>query len=92
MVTNFEVLAKKYPNEIIRAISSYDHIAINKNNHEIMLCHDDDTDCSDCIFSLKNNKSGQNCCEQTRREWLLSPAEFENLSSDTRNSNGEITW
>ena len=88
MVTQLDVITKKYPDVVIECLGNDPRIAVNKHTGEVVVCNTD-INCADCIF-LNSNTS----CEDSIRDWLNKEVKT-NLyvtKNNTRNSNGEITW
>ena len=92
MVTQLDVITKKYPDVIITCLGDDEsRIAVNKHTGEVVICNTD-INCSDCVF-FNIDTSGFSC-EDRIREWLNKEVKT-NLyvtKNNTRNSNGEITW
>lgn len=83
MVTNFDVIIKSNPNDLINVLGSAS-LAVNKSTGKIVRCRD--TRCDNCIFSVHG------CSDENKMEWLKSPAENQDDVIDSKNSQGEITW
>lgn len=93
MVTQLDVITKKYPDVVITCLGDDEsRIAVNKHTGEVVLCNSD-INCADCIFF---NMDDAFSCEDRIRDWLNKEVKT-NLyatknNNNTRNSNGEITW
>jgi len=83
MVTNFDIIIKSNPKDLINVLGSAS-LAVNKSTGKIARCRL--TPCDNCIFN------GHDCSDESKIEWLKSPAENQDDVIDIKNSQGEITW
>ena len=83
MVTNFDVIIKNDPEDLINVLGS-SALAVNKSTGKIARCKS--TPCGDCLF----NHHG--CSDEAKIEWLKASAEKQDNVTDVKNAQGEITW
>ena len=103
MVTNFDVLLKKYPDVVKECLERRYHNLKVTSDGSIKSCADG-TNCNatDCIFSSDSSyepySDGQclNGCHKRIEHWLSKPASATDIDdfddSDMRNKDGDITW
>ena len=88
MVKNIDIVVRDYPELVLQTLSHTSHIAYNIRTNEVAKCHD--TPCRYCMFSNENNSGIHGDCNDRAEEWLNT--EVKDISNDTHNKDGEITW
>lgn len=100
MVTNFDVIIKKYP-DVVKECLERRYRNLKVTSKGVIESCADGTNCNatDCIFSSGSSyepySDGQclNGCHKRIEHWLGKPASITDFDdSDMRNKDGDITW
>lgn len=88
MVKNVDIIVRDYPELVSKMLSCSNHIAYDIKANKVTKCND--TPCRDCMFSNENNSGICGDCNDRVEKWLNT--EVKDVSDDTHNKDGEITW